>query len=164
MEFYRSVSEFDGVSNTCFNSQRDGILLSFRTSSPTLSIVSIPNGMEFYHSANIALVQPKRVSIPNGMEFYRFRVRTRRSVGSSFNSQRDGILLISALLWSIPFSAFQFPTGWNSTSRFGVIIAILRSFNSQRDGILLNIDHTLVGEIMFQFPTGWNSTMTKSLS
>ena len=53
-----------------FNSQRDGILLKLRSAILRERVVSIPNGMEFYHSANIALVQPKQVSIPNGMEFY----------------------------------------------------------------------------------------------
>ena len=76
--------------------------------------------------------------------------------GRSFNSQRDGILLIPEARGNL-FLKFQFPTGWNSTttpkiaySYCGVSIPngmefytktawsalCFKSFNSQRDGIL----------------------------
>ena len=76
-----------------------------------------------------------QVSIPNGMEFYYIACR-RKLFAVGFNSQRDGILQwddrawLSTTLVSIPNgmkfyfaisifrssnTAFQFPTGWNST-------------------------------------------------
>ena len=139
-----------------FNSQRDGILprsIRQRCLSPlfqfptgwnstkgfqyvkTNSVVSIPNGMEFYivYVLRETAVSPFQfptgwnstqilgfslfrclVSIPNGMEFYAL---DKNSADSN--------------------SAFQFPTGWNST-----------------EGLYDSIkDH-----LSFQFPTGWNST------
>ena len=77
--------------------------------------VSIPNGMEFYWWIRCILAPLEGVSIPNGMEFYR--------------GKRKKIF---------PFlSAFQFPTGWNSTE-------VYKLYHSGND--------------TFQFPTGWNST------
>ena len=54
-----------------------------------------------------------------------------------FNSQRDGILLDIAPLLLRCLGAFQFPTGWNST---------MMMIKEKR------------GKCEFQFPTGWNST------
>ena len=97
------------------------------------------------------------VSIPNGMEFYRILINIKSYARK-----------------------FQFPTGWNSTSRVnqkiylkncfnsqrdGILpkvsiwISSATSFNSQRDGILRNNDTDSRVKIRFQFPTGWNSTL-----
>ena len=54
-----------------------------------------------------------------------------------FNSQRDGILHIRLILCRV-LIAFQFPTGWNSTLRYGIPHSARNRFNSQRDGILLD--------------------------
>ena len=55
------------------------------------------------------------VSIPNGMEFYtRIKLRAFQKF-TCFNSQRDGILHFGLRL-DRSLHAFQFPTGWNSTS------------------------------------------------
>ena len=100
---------------------------------------------------------------------------------TSFNSQRDGILLSEHCQYT-RIEKFQFPTGWNSTSkkynenfrifrfnsqRDGILLktapplkTATNSFNSQRDGILLKPVHNLVFVLLlFQFPTGWNSTV-----
>jgi len=78
-----------------------------------ITLVSIPNGMEFYFFCSTAGVKMRFVSIPNGMEFYSIAVKL-LFPWDSFNSQRDGILQMTADL------AF----------------ALGGSFNSQRDGIL----------------------------
>ena len=54
-----------------------------------------------------------------------------------FNSQRDGILPLDKSM-SNPDSAFQFPTGWNSTRQSTKLHHEVYGggFNSQRDGIL----------------------------
>ena len=53
-----------------FNSQRDGILPKKPLVSLLYSIVSIPNGMEFYYARTRLIKTLRLVSIPNGMEFY----------------------------------------------------------------------------------------------
>ena len=101
-----------------------------------LTRVSIPNGMEFYSLRGVRTARPIKVSIPNRMEFYPITEREKWQAfkefqfptgwnstllkmasiitHSSFNSQRDGILLLaSSLCENLP--VFQFPTGWNST-------------------------------------------------
>ena len=116
MEFYVDYSVLR-LYSACFNSQRDGILrfrslfvcLHYDVSIPNgmefylrFAIhaleawdVSIPNGMEFYPiSSKISRKSPK-VSIPNGMEFYADYSKNTATKYISFNSQRDGILLIS---------------------------------------------------------------------
>ena len=50
-----------------------------------------------------------KVSIPNGMEFY-FRIWTGRSIRSSFNSQRDGILP-QPLRLQLPLALVSIPNG-----------------------------------------------------
>ena len=96
-----------------FNSQRDGILpASSKKPAGPDTVVSIPNGMEFYASTPRPPSVPRsfnsqrdgillktqsrfgyiaRVSIPNGMEFYSQSI-SRDSAICCFNSQRDGIL------------------------------------------------------------------------
>ena len=49
MEFYAESSDFE-AHKTCFNSQRDGILLSLSLWDLKFVFVSIPNGMEFYYA------------------------------------------------------------------------------------------------------------------
>ena len=120
--------------------------------------VSIPNGMEFYLILKWMKDLDQQVSIPNGMEFYLNPCLSRRRT-TSFNSQRDGILLFLVhqlnrpiKIVSIPngmefyvifkfaqkleLIAFQFPTGWNSTIITTQKYITANSFNSQRDGIL----------------------------
>ena len=54
---------------------------------------------------------------------------------------------------------FQFPTGWNSTVFWNLLVRLLEErFNSQRDGILPKLGITEFEYVKFQFPTGWNST------
>ena len=142
----------------CFNSQRDGILrwgsypllardfefqfptgwnsTGFFTTRSRHSAVSIPNGMEFYSARGDNLVPPN-VSIPNGMEFY------------------------STFIFTLPFFvAFQFPTGWNSTStrcgrsRRRNTFQFPTGWNSTNADFNFSYVFTL-----FQFPTGWNSTI-----
>ena len=120
------------------------------------------------------------VSIPNGMEFYTSFTKPILAVGLSFNSQRDGILLLSIILKILQYLMFQFPTGWNSTYfgknlEMGNDVSIPNGmefylissgfsfsqlcFNSQRDGILRSPPKFNVRSFKgFQFPTGWNST------
>ena len=134
MEFYLREAESVGFVFDGFNSQRDGILrmlssckivpntFQFPTGwnstrlpqkSKHKSVVSIPNGMEFYSSEKGWQLRCFRFQFPTGWN------STLSAIGGyllhrSFNSQRDGILL-----WSGAASAyggtFQFPTGWNST-------------------------------------------------
>ena len=164
-----------------FNSQRDGILRNFfknkteqsqrfqfpmgwnSTQSRSLFYsygkVSIPNGMEFYHSVKSIFRRGRRVSIPNGMEFYSDSYISHSTYGTvsipngmefyevdetprqskvkSFNSQRDGILPFPWKSRSRRSIRFQFPTGWNSTLTDGFYYVFKKKF---------------------QFPTGWNST------
>ena len=144
----------------CFNSQRDGILRSLKCSRigelgrfqfPTgwnstigqktrarKSIVSIPNGMEFYFLCDFGAFVLCDVSIPNGMEFYA-TVYPLCKKGTCFNSQQDGILLYK-IIPKLLSKMFQFPTGWNSTC------GCLRGYCFR---------------CRFQFPTGWNSTLNK---
>ena len=96
-----------GGNAVCFNSQRDEILHRKRSKRQRSEVVSIPNGMEFYAIAIIALIiyasfnsqrdgiLPKRhrhskqlriVSIPNGMEFYAEIWISRNVFAISFNS------------------------------------------------------------------------------
>ena len=54
-----------------------------------------------------------------------------------FNSQRDGILRRWGISCGYEILKFQFPTGWNSTLKDGEKKITCVCFNSQRDGILL---------------------------
>ena len=101
--------------NSCFNSQRDGIL-------PDVPMFASDNPIRFNSQRDGILrvmrclkVQRITVSIPNGMEFYyaifRINVRQRRvSIpnGMEFYWNR----LHQKDHWQ---TLFQFPTGWNST-------------------------------------------------
>ena len=134
MEFYVRLSALGSAANSCFNSQRDGILLCF---------IHLVTGC-------------MQVSIPNGMEFYFLQKIVRNTIFVGFNSQRDGILRYEIAI-SIDPREFQFPTGWNSTKRRDQRVSNLdvsipngmefyqktyitsqydKGFNSQRDGIL----------------------------
>ena len=97
-----------------FNSQRDGILLSFNLRLKFSQIVSIPNGMEFYTSVSLPHHRHKSVSIPNGMEFYMaswvvLQLESLVSIpnGMEFYEYFDSTTGLCV--------KFQFPTGWNST-------------------------------------------------
>ena len=97
-----------------FNSQRDGILLKFAPKRHIKTLVSIPNGMEFYSTSNKVFFIAKEFQFPTG-----------------WNSTLEKRKTIPIHYW------FQFPTGWNSTLRMAVLGLFETSFNSQRDGILL---------------------------
>ena len=70
------------------------------------------------------------------MEFYRFSKIILLPLLLSFNSQRDGILHNVKRFKRVVCRAFQFPTGWNSTTAVPLRALGFRCFNSQRDGIL----------------------------
>ena len=97
------------------------------------------------------------VSIPNGMEFY-LTADTKKINRPCFNSQRDGILPKCQNIW-ISSYLFQFPTGWNSTSSW----ARKNIFHSQFQ-FPTGWNSTVASygirsvSFAFQFPTGWNST------
>ena len=119
-----------------FNSQRDGILpASSKKPAGPDTVVSIPNGMEFYASTprppsvprsfnsqrdgilQMALDYPAllfQVSIPNGMEFYLRSFPPRidcEQVSIPNGMEFYGTTSTQFLI----FKMFQFPTGWNST-------------------------------------------------
>ena len=103
----------------------------------------------------------------------------------SFNSQRDGILLGNVNL-AILSTAFQFPTGWNSTKGYPkswrcVTVSIPNGMEFYKIGIVkrratpnVSIPNGMefykklqtfkVTQELFQFPTGWNSTCAFDLS
>ena len=113
------------------------------------------------------------------MEFYLKLEGIPKEDRAGFNSQRDGILPLKAILTILQIT-FQFPTGWNSTENLQNMIAsamvsipngmefyafgytdqvfAAKSFNSQRDGILHKGIFASIKKALFQFPTGWNST------
>ena len=145
----------------CFNSQRDGILpRSFYFACFKFTLVSIPNGMEFYLARRPYLCLPcqfqfptgwnstrscnthslcKGVSIPNGMEFYALSGISSFCI-VCFNSQRDGILLRNCKRhrkkWcvSIPNGMEFYRTPGNKRHK------AQQRFKSQLDGILLFLD------------------------
>ena len=142
--------------------------------------VSIPNGMEFYVFIHLSRRIAHTFQFPTGWnstktgkakreKAKRFQLPTGwnstlppiKSLGThtSFNSQRDGILLLTM------GSRFAHPR-FNSQrdgilrSLFAPSLKAKTCFNSQRDGILLDIAPLLLRCLgAFQFPTGWNSTM-----
>ena len=113
--------------------------------------------MEFYTRSALFSAPLSIVSIPNGMEFYP-KLALRFLSSPCFNSQRDGILrrlpasffILSLFQFPTGWNStcgclctvfcmclFQFPTGWNSTLHVRPnIICEYSRFNSQRDGIL----------------------------
>ena len=100
--------------------------------------VSIPNGMKFYSLIVWASSSVSRVSIPNGMKFY-----------------CQGVVAVA-----IPWKLFQFPTGWNSTTKTWIRswkkswFQFPTGWNSTK---CERSEHSVRAE--FQFPTGWNSTV-----
>ena len=95
--------------------------------------------MEFYLPSYAPSVATAKVSIPNGMEFYAglatwSRKRTIEfQFPTGWNSTSRARACI-AFCWR-----FQFPTGWNSTLYYFLeIVFAIAGFNSQRDGILLS--------------------------
>ena len=89
MEFYLAV--LGGiVIGVGFNSQRDGILPTSYLSSLCHKMFQFPTGWNSTFCL-FALVSFSVVSIPNGMEFY-FKEQAMDDAEWRFNSQRDGIL------------------------------------------------------------------------
>ena len=75
-----------------FNSQRDGILRSLQLRCISGYIVSIPNGMEFYHMLGFFAPRSKLFQFPTGWNSTLSSLCVRLGL-CCFNSQRDGILL-----------------------------------------------------------------------
>ena len=146
----------------CFNSQRDGILLEYPKSLYRLRLFRRFNSQRdgilqsfFFQHSLFSLV-----SIPNGMEFYHFARRDIHLSKARFNSQRDGILRRNYKETRLLRSTFQFPTGWNSTCPKAVYKSYLRvsipnGMEFYADGRVISI----LQKFKFQFPTGWNSTI-----
>ena len=178
MEFYTARNRYE-EENSGFNSQRDGIL---RNRSPTL--IPLICGFNSQRDGILLMgVWLQRVDLSfnsqrDGILLVLIEIAMFSLMG--FNSQRDGILRCHRLCRAQTSREFQFPTGWNSTSKYAPCIFRRASFNSQRDGILREIELTapllwssfnsqrdgilhrwrrcLLDKLLFQFPTGWNST------
>ncbi|WP_295153390.1 hypothetical protein [uncultured Campylobacter sp.] len=114
MEFY-TILVWLIIVSVSFNSQRDGILLKLYSFYKLRSLVSIPNGMEFYIAAVLT----------DSREHVAFQFPT------GWNSTGKKLYVIDAQ------ARFQFPTGWNSTIRGARRSRGVRRFNSQQDGIIL---------------------------
>ena len=140
----------------CFNSQRDGILRSLKCSRiGELGRFQFPTGW------NSTIGQKTRarksiVSIPNGMEFYPIE-QVSFTLGHTFQFPTGWNSTFYAILALSFFAMFQFPTGWNSTQLYIHFVKkehvsipngmefyytklylnyYPKCFNSQRDGIL----------------------------
>ena len=121
-------------------------------------VFQFPTGWNSTKTGKAKREKAKRFQLPTG---WNSTLPPIKSLGThtSFNSQRDGILLLTM------GSRFAHPR-FNS-QRDGILQIIVsmfcgapRRFNSQRDGILLDIAPLLLRCLgAFQFPTGWNSTM-----
>ena len=177
MEFYLRFLTFLTLFGS-FNSQRDGILRSpQRQRRLCQAKFQFPTG---WNSTSRYPLIPSctLVSIPNGMEFYE-RVATSRRIRGSFNSQRDGILrsitapydcqaivsIPNGMEFYLSFIPLPFGRGSFNSQRDGILRVLIAfaptaraSFNSQRDGILLNFCKQAIHDLVFQFQTGWNST------
>ena len=90
MEFYKRSLLWDLQVN-CFNSQRDGILLTPFCFELVLHTVSIPNGMEFYRAYSSSVKITARFQFPTGWNSTNNQ-RQLHLILYGFNSQRDGIL------------------------------------------------------------------------
>ena len=181
MEFYPAQRAFALSLVNCFNSQRDGILRANSAIPKTAASGFNSQRDGILRKCEIIKRPILFVSIPNGMEFYAKVEALEKENAERFNSQRDGILPFKWIFWlwsfvvSIPNgmefyverkqnqasgSAFQFPTGWNSTNYSLKRGELLVRFNSQRDGILPDEDDAYwINFIKFLFPSGWNSTL-----
>ena len=116
---WNSTSSFQLVKGcrVCFNSQRDGILHYFKVEFLFSSMFQFPTGWNSTHRSQRLIIITSIVSIPNGMEFYNSDLHietefslfqfpmgwnsTLQGIGDDFkivgfNSQRDGILLCKA--------------------------------------------------------------------
>ena len=136
MEFYfGSICEMSEA-EICFNSQRDGILhKAYSWHRYDAYWFQFPTGWNSTCS-HAHLNLPRLVSIPNGMEFYIF-MSSSHFCRSSFNSQRDGILLA---FWQFLHLSYMvsIPNGMEFYLLiYERIIQHIYCFNSQRDGILL---------------------------
>ena len=155
MEFYLRFLTFLTLFGS-FNSQRDGILRSpQRQRRLCQAKFQFPTG---WNSTSRYPLIPSctLVSIPNGMEFYE-RVATSRRIRGSFNSQRDGILRSITAPYDCQ-AIVSIPNGMEFYLSFIPLPFGRGSFNSQRDGILLHRRSKSGAWYLFQFPTGWNST------
>ena len=134
MEFYPAVG-VEKANLSCFNSQRDGILLySLQSPKRTLSCFnSQRDGILLAFSATFC--DSLWFQFPTG---WNSTIHTSPQIRAKYQ--------------------FQFPTGWNSTEKQARAYGQFQRFNSQRDGILRNWGKRSNGIKKFQFPTGWNST------
>ena len=76
MEFYQSFFLTSFITQPCFNSQRDGILLDTQAQADTRQeAFQFPTGWNSTERKRIQIERVREVSIPNGMEFYSIQTR-----------------------------------------------------------------------------------------
>ena len=143
-------------------------------------VFQFPTGWNSTKTGKAKREKAKRFQLPTG---WNSTLPPIKSLGThtSFNSQRDGILLLTmgsrfahprfnsqrdGILQIIVSMFCGAPRRFNSQrdgilrSLFAPSLKAKTCFNSQRDGILLDIAPLLLRCLgAFQFPTGWNSTM-----
>ena len=98
------------------------------------------------------------VSIPNGMEFYKiFPSKGKSKVKFQFPTGWNSTKLQRSFLQT--FGLFQFPTGWNSTMTENTPLALTYEFQFPTGWNSTNTFNVYIyTRKLFQFPTGWNST------
>ena len=108
--------------------------------------------MEFYKSLSLEFYAKTIVSIPNGMEFYTMLDNT-INYAIGFNYQRDGILPFY-FTFSVLIYLVSIPNGMEfyDITELGVSAEIC--FNSQRDGILLIYHADLTHAYDVSIPNG----------
>ena len=100
------------------------------------------------------------VSIPNGMEFYILILNMTKS-GSSFNSQRDGILLLGIFL-TISKIKVSIPNGMEFYAWASARVSYYHAVSIPNGMEFYEWDDwAWLLATMFQFPTGWNSTQSR---
>jgi len=113
MEFYVTTG-LKTYKNMCFNSQRDGILLSAdRSLSFRYLTFQFPTGWNSTLSSLILCLSIHSFQFPTGWNSTLSPIKMATQY-ACFNSQRDGILR-DQILRNHREKMFQFPTGWNST-------------------------------------------------
>ena len=126
------------------------------------SVVSIPNGMEFYQVMALGGISTRLFQFPTGWNSTIPNPINLSKPQAGFNSQRDGILqkrkqqnqLKNAV--SIP-NGMEFYVGVIETFKPTSRVSIPNGMEFYHD-----IRHLIGTYCMFQFPTGWNSTKAHS--
>ena len=155
MEFYPNTLSSNEISG-CFNSQRDGILLSIKRIFHLTVLFQFPTGW----NSTLRLWTARAricVSIPNGMEFY-LKISYRVLMTKCFNSQRDGILR-SRYARCLCFDDVSIPNGMKFyvLCSLGNLCLLLVSIPNGMK-FYAGSYALLIRDLEFQFPTGWNST------